>query len=316
MAANFTGNTQALIRTELWQRQLEEILHEKLLSVPYTRQIDFPDGSAMTFPSMGTAIVRDLPENSEITFDAVDTTDQQMVLNDPVVAANSFSEVLLEDALWSSDLLSKIPVEQSIAIMERFESDVLELANDQSGGAGNSNDINGYAHRMIGQGANQTMAPDDFARAHLSLVKAKVDDTGLIAIVDPTVAYALETSTNLVNVDSNPRWEGIIGEGMYKNMRFVKNVYGFDVVTSNLLADVASETIGSDTVSNAKTNIFMSASNERLLPFALAWKRRAMMDRDRDFNTGMEKVKTTARWGTKLIREDNLVTVLTDTTQV
>ena len=316
MASNYTGNTQALVRTELWQKQLEEITHEHLTGTPFVRQIDFPDGSAMTFPSMGSSLVRDLPENSEITFDAVDTTDQQMTLNDPVVSASSFSEVLLEDSLWSSDLVSKVPVEQSQAIMERFESDVFTLANAQSAGTGNANNINGFAHRMIGQGTNQVMTPTDFSRAHLSLVKSKVSDTGLIAIVDPTVAFELENSTNLINVSNNPRWEGIIGEGIYKNMRFVKNVMGFDVLTSNLLPDVASETIGADTVTNGKTNIFMSAAEERMLPFALAWKRRPIMSRDNDFNTGTEKVKTTARWGTKLIREDNLVTIITDATQV
>lgn len=317
MSANYTGNTQSLIRSELWQRQLEEILHEQLLGTPFVRQIDFPDGSAMTFPSMGSAVVRDLPENSEVTFDAVDTTEQQMTLNDPVVAANSISEILLEDSMWASDMLSKIPQEQATAIMERFETDVLSLANSQSGGLGNANNINGTAHRLAASGTNQVIAVEDFAKARYSLTKAKVPTTNLVAIVDPSVAYELETSAQLVNVSNNPRWEGIVETGIQNNMRFIRNVYGFDCYESNLLpTQSVSETIGATTVTNPVTNIFMSASNERLLPFCLAWKRRAKMDRDFDFKLREEQIITTARWGTKLIREDNLVTIVSDNAQV
>jgi len=89
MSANYTGNTGSLIRSELWQRQLEEILDERLLGTPFVRQIDFPDGSAFTMPSMGTAVTRVLPEGTEVTFDAFDTGEKQMTLQDPVVSATS-----------------------------------------------------------------------------------------------------------------------------------------------------------------------------------------------------------------------------------
>lgn len=312
MSSNNTSNTSALIRSELWQRQLEETLHEMLLGTPFVRQLDFPDGDSFTMPSMGTATVRTLPEDTEVTFDALDTGEQSFVLEEPVVAATSISEVFLEDSLWASDFLSNTPVEHAIAIMERFETDVLGLADSQADKATGSQ-IAGVDHRRRGHGTSNHIAPEDFAFAGYSLKKAKVPSQNLIAIVDPSVAYDLETSTNLVNVSNNPRWEGIIASGISKNMRFVKNVYGFDIFESNLLAD-STETLDSQAFTAGKQNIFMSASREMLLPFAIAWRRRPKMDRDFDFKRREEQIVTTARWGKKIVRDDNLVITVTEAT--
>jgi hypothetical protein len=159
------------------------------------------------------------------------------------------------------------------------------------------------------------MTPTDFAYAHYALLKAKIQPKNMVAIVDPSVAYALETSTNLVNVSNNPQWQGVIESGLHRNMRFVKNVYGFDVFESNLLAD-ANETIGSKTTTAGKANIFMSLDREMMKPFAIAWRRRPKLDRQFDMKTREEQITTTARWGTLLSREDNLIVTISDTDQV
>lgn len=316
MSAMNRSNIDSLIRSELWQQQLEETLHEPLMATEsFTRQVDFPDGSAMTFVSIGTATVRTLPEDTEVVFDALDTAEKQMTLRDPVVATTSISELALEDSMWRNQLLSAVPVEHAAAIMERFQTDVFSLANSQALGTGNANNINGIAHRRIARGTNETMSPQDFAYARYALTKAKVPSMNLIAIVDPSVAYALETSTNLVNVSNNPQWQGIIETGIEKNMRFIRNVYGFDVYETNMLAD-ANETIGGLTTAAGKANIFMSAGREMLLPFMVAWKSRPKLERQFDFRLREEQILTRARWSTKLTRDDNLVVIISDTDQV
>lgn len=315
MPANITGNSGSVIRSELWQAQLEEILHEQLTGTPFVRQVDFPDGSAFTMPSIGTALVRDLPETAEITFDALDTGEVTITKNDPVVAANSISRMLMEDSMWSSDIMSALPVEQAFAIAERFETDILNLAMSQFNGTDDLNNINGVAHRRVATGTNEVMVPADFAFAGFSLKKAKIPTVGLVAIVDPSVSFALETSTNLVNVSNNPRWEGIIESGITQNMRFIKNVYGFDVFESNLLP-TANETINSVTTAAGKANIFLSVANQNLLPFVLAWVRKPTMEVEDVLKTQETQVVTTARWGTGLVRDENLVVILSDTDQV
>lgn len=315
MSGNTVSNSGSVIRSELWQAQLEEILHEQLLGTPFVRQLDFPDGSAFTMPSIGTPLVRDLPEGTNVTFDALDTGEVTISMNAPVVAANSISRVLMEDSMWGPEMLASVAPEQAQAIMERFETDVLSLANSQFGGQGNANAINGVNHRKIAGGTNETIVPSDFAYAKYALGKAKVPQMNLIAIVDPSVAYGLETATNLVNFSNNPRWEGIVSTGIDQNMRFIKNVYGFDVYESNMLP-TANETIGSLTTTAGKANIFMSASRVTLLPFVLAWRRRPMVESDSPIIQQETQVLTTARWGTGLVRDENLIVIPSDTDQV
>ena len=315
MSGNNTNNSQAIIRGEVWQVQLEEILHENLIAVPFVRQVDFPDGNQFTMPSIGTPLVRDLPEGTELTFDALDTGEVNITMNAPVVAANSLSQILMEGSMWAAEAISSLPVEQAQAIMERFETDTLALAMTQSGGTNNANNINGVAHRKIATGTNEVMAVKDFAFAGYSLQKAKVARSNLIAIVDPSVGYALETATNLTNVSNNPRWEGIIETGITENYRFVRNVFGFDVFESNMLPTM-NETIGGLTTTAGKANLFMSLARPSIAPFVLAWRRKPILVAEWNNKKKQTEVDTTARWGSGLVREENLVVIASDTDQV
>jgi hypothetical protein len=155
------------------------------------------------------------------------------------------------------------------------------------------------------------MTVNDFAKALYSLKKANVPDRNLIAIVDPSVEYTLNTLTNLTNVSNNPRWEGIITSGIASGMRFVKNVYGFDVYTSNYLpvaGTAGSETINSVSVANGVCNIFFSATSD-ILPFVGAWRQMPKVDGEWNKDFQREEYMTTARYGLKVYRPENLVVV-------
>lgn len=313
MSGNNTGNTQALIRQEIYQAELEEILHERLMGVgSIVRDVPFPDGNILTMPSISTPVVRDLPEDTEIVFDTLDSGQVSIRLNAPISSANKVTRVFREDSMWANELVASIPTEQAVAIMERVETDVFALANRQFAGANNTNTINGTAHRFVGRGTGQTMTPSDFAYAGYSLTQAKIPDMGRVGIVHPSVAYWLNTTTNIVNISNNPRWEGIIETGMDKEFKFVRNIFGFDIFESNLLAD-ANETISGKTTTSGKANIFMSIARPGLLPFVMSWKRQPEVNVQEVFNLDKElQVVTTARYGTGMVRDENLVVCLTD----
>lgn len=308
---NTTDNAN-LADQELWQAMLEVNLDEFLTNVPFVRQIAFGTGEIFTLPSIGDAVTRDLPEGTSVTFDGLDSGEVQVVKEDTVVAAISLSEKFMEDSRWTAELLTEVPNRITVALMEEFESRVFRLQSTQSQGTGNANNINGFPHRLIATGPNETIIPQDFASARLSLKKAKVFDQGLVAIVDPTVAFALETLSALATVSDNPRWEGIVANGLSQNMRFVKNVYGFDVWESNLLDD-ANETIGSLTTTAGKANLFMSVARESILPFVVAWVKRPQIETKWDMIEREQQVVGTTRWGRRLTREANLVVIISDT---
>lgn len=320
MAGNNTSNTQALIVSEIWSDEIQDILHEMLLQVNIARQVDFPDGDKLTIPSIGTPVVRTRGEQEDFTFDNLDTGEVAIILRDEVYAANAISKKLRQDSRWIDNVGAMLPMEQAVAIMERYQTDLLALANHQFAGQSNANTINGAPHRWVGKGANSKIALSDFAGVNYVATQSKIPQTGMIGIVHPSVVNEIETQFGTSSaVSYNPRFEGILESGLAPDMKFVKNIYGIDLYVSNLLP-TANETIdtgsGARATTNGVANIFMNVSDTRLLPFVAAWKEqpttKSFIDEyNDDLNTA-----TTARWGNGLVRDENCIVVLTNTDQV
>lgn len=312
-----SGFTQAtdnhLIRSEVWSSQLKEVLLDELMATNYVRMLsEFPDGDTFTIPSIGQAVVDNYEEDTSVLYRAMDTGEFQFQITEYLSSGVYITEKMKQDSFYMSQLVSTFVPAQHRAIMKRFETDVLNLAMSQT--ASDANTINGAAHRFVASGTSETMDIADFAKARYALKKANVPDTNLVAIVDPSVEYKLNTMSNLVNVSNNPAWEGIVSSGIATGMRFIKNVYGFDVYTSNNLAD-ANETISGRTTAAGKANMFFSAAPD-VLPFVGAWRQMPKVDSEFNKDYQREEYVTTARYGVKLFRPENLVVVLSDTDQV
>lgn len=308
-----TANSELLIRTEVWSSQLKMVLEDQLMAAGYVGWLsEFPDGTTFTIPSVGQAQVSDYIEDEAITYAPLDTGEFQLTINKYKASGIYITDKAKQDMFYMSQLTSSFVPKQERAIMEQVEADIFALQTEQT--ASDLNAINGANHRYVAGGTNQVMEPEDFARARYALKKANVPDTSLVAIVDPSVEYALNTMTNLANVSNNPRWEGVIAEGIATGMRFVKNVYGFDVFVSNNLDD-SNQTIDSKTTTAGKANLFFSAEAD-VLPFIGAWRQMPQVESERNKDFQRDEFVISARYGVKLYREENLVVVLSDTDQV
>ena len=320
-----TANSAQLIRSELWASQLKEVLQDDLNAQGWVNWLsEFPDGDQFTIPSIGESTLRDYVEDTDIVFDSIDTGEFTFAITDYVSSGHYITEKNRQDAFYAAQLEAAFVPSQARALGERLESDILALAaGGASGGqtAGNVNAINGANHRFVATGTSETMAIADFAKALYSLKKANVPGNSLVAIVDPSVEYEINTLTNIVNMSNNPRWEGIVTSGIGSDMTFVKNIFGFDVYVSNYLADAGasqdgSETIGALATTNGKCNTFFSAASSDLLPFMGAMRQMPKVDAGYDYKKQREEYVTTARYGLKVYRPENLVVILTDTDQV
>jgi len=313
-----TGQSALLIRSEIWASQLKEVLQDDLDAQGWVNWLsEFPDGDQFTIPSIGENTLRDYVEDTDIVFDALDTGEFTFTITDYVSSGNYITEKNRQDAFYAARLEAAFVPGQARALGERLETDILGLAaGGASGGqtADATNAINGAEHRFIGTGTNETMAVADFAKALYGLKKANVPGSSLVAIVDPSVEYEINTLTNIVNVSNNPRWEGIIETGIGSDMTFIKNIFGFDVFVSNYLP-TANETITLTTAAG-KANIFFSAASPDLLPFMGAMRQMPKVDAAYNLHKQREEYVTTARYGLKVYRPENLVCVLTDTDQV
>lgn len=314
-----TGNSAVLTRSEVWSTQLKEVLQDDLNAQGWVNWLsEFPDGDQFTVPSIGEATVRDYTEDTDVVYDALDTGEFTFTITEYVSSAHYITEKARQDLYYAAQLEGAFVPYQARALSEKLETDILALgAGGASGGqtADDTNTINSAEHRFVGTGTNETFAVADAAKALYALKKANVPSSNLIAIVDPSVEYELNTLTNIVNMSNNPRWEGIIESGIGSDMRFIKNIFGFDFYVSNYLP-TANETISSVTTAAGKANIFMSAAAPDLLPFMGAMRQMPKVDGEYNKDRQREEYVTTARYGLKVYRPENLVCVLTDTDQV
>lgn len=310
-----TTNNSHLIRSDLWSRQIKEIFEEELMAQKYVNWIsDFPDGDTIHIPSIGQAEVLDYSEGQAIRYTAMDTGDFTFSIDQYKSSATYITEKMKQDSFYTNQLMSRFVPAQARAIAVAMETKVLEVGPDGQTASG-LNTINGGDHRFVASGTNETMAPEDFARAKYALQKANAPMTNLVAIVDPSVEYKLSTLTNLVNVSNNPHWEGIVRSGMSTGMRFITNIYGFDVYTSDYLKSGIAETIDSVTTTTAAANLFFSAAPEAL-PFVGHVRQSPKVDSEYNKDYQREEYVTTCRYGFKLYRPESLVVVLSDTDQV
>ena len=318
---SMTTTTGALLtRSEIWSTQLKEVLQDELNAQGWVNWLsEFPDGDQFTIPSIGESTLRDYVEDTDVVFDALDTGEFTFSITDYKSAGHYITEKARQDLFYASQLEAKFVPSQARALAEQLESDILALAaGGASGGqtAADTNSINGAEHRFIGTGTNETFAVADAAKALFALKKANVPSSNLVAIVDPSVEYELNTLTNLVNVSNNPRWEGIIETGIGSDMRFIRNIFGFDFYVSNYLPKDQNENIGTPTTASGVANIFMSAASTDLLPFMGAMRQMPKVDAGYNMHKQREEYVTTCRYGLKVYRPENLVVILTDDDQV
>ena len=309
--ANTTANTGLLIRSEIWSSQLKEELLDELQAMTYVNWMsEFPDGDTFTIPSIGQALADDYVENTPVQYRALDTGEFQFTITEYKSSGHYITKKARQDAFYSAQLEAGFVPKEHRALMVGLEEDIMELQTGQT--VSDLNAINGASHRWVAAGTSNDMTVNDFAKARFALKKANVPDTQLIAIVDPSVEYTFNTLTNLVNVSNNPMWEGIVSDGIATGMKFIKNIYGFDVFVSNYLDDVASETIDSRTTTNGKANLLFSAAAGDTLPFVGAWRQLPEVDSQFNQDLQREEYVTTARYGVKLFRPENFVVVMSE----
>ncbi|QBQ72655.1 major capsid protein [Roseobacter phage CRP-4] len=321
MAGMISSNTdmQRLIRSEVYSSELKEILRDEMQAQRYVRMLDgFPDGDTFTIPTIGETTVADYTEDAAVSYVPMDTAEFQFTVDKYLQSASYMTKKAAQDSFYSAQLEARFVPEQERAIMEHFETTT--FASPEVGVTANSAETtDGVAHRIAG-GNSGRLELADFAFARYALKKSNVPDRGMVAIVDPSVEYQLNTLTNLVNVSNNPMWEGIVRDGIATGMRFVANVYGFDVYTSNYLkatvADAAlleadGTTAADFSTNNGVANLFFS-SDAGANPFVGAWRQMPEVDYEYNKDYQRHEYVTTARYGVKKYRPEGIVTIVSN----
>ena len=321
MAGMISSNTdmQRLIRSEVYSSELKEILRDEMQAQRYVRMLDgFPDGDTFTIPTIGETTVADYTEDAAVSYVPMDTAEFSFTVDKYLQSASYMTKKAAQDSFYSAQLEARFVPEQERAIMEHFETTT--FASPEVGVTANSAETtDGVAHRIAG-GNSGRLELADFAFARYALKKSNVPDRGMVAIVDPSVEYQLNTLTNLTNVSNNPMWEGIVRDGIATGMRFVANVYGFDVYTSNYLKNTVADaalleadgTTAQDfSTNNGVANLFFS-SDAGANPFVGAWRQMPEVDYEYNKDYQRHEYVTTARYGVKKYRPEGIVSIVSN----
>jgi len=309
-----------LIRSEIWSAELKDILEDEMMAQRYVRMLEgFPDGDQFTIPSIGQLQVDNYEEDTDVQYRPMDTGEFTFTITEYLSSATYITKKAQQDAFYASQVESSFVPKQNRAIMAHFENTTFK-APEVGITANSTASIDGFEHRWAASGTGARITVNDFARARYHLKKSNVPDTGLVAIVDPSVEFTINTLTNLTSVSDNPRWEGIVSTGIATGMKFVKNVFGFDVYTSNYLADATADNALTNkadtpanvdfTTNNGKVNLFFSAFEQ---PFIGAWRQAPQVDYEYNKDKQRHEYVTTARYGVKLWRPENMIRVISKT---
>lgn len=314
MAGFMTANDDHLIRAELWSNQLKSLLMDDLIGTKYVKPItDFPDGALINIPSIGEAQTHDFVEGQSAVYDKMDTGNFQFSFDKYTYSGHSISEKFKRDSFYSGDVLAAFAPRQHRALMERVETHILSRG-PAAQTPSDANLINGIARRRVGSGTGERITLEDFAKARLALSKSHLPMSNLVAIVDPSVTYTLQTQANLVNALSPmPSYEKIMRDGGVTGTRFVFNVFGFDVYESNYLQNGLTDTISGVSTSNGVANLFFSAAPGDTLPIIGGFRQMPTVHSKFDMDTQEERYLTICEWGFKVYRPENMVVIITDT---
>ena len=323
--SQLTSNTSAFIEAQQYSQFILENLHDYLLPEGMWRDVtDFGSGTTLRIKTVGTVTIQDAAEDTPLNYSPIDTGEITLSITDYVGDAWKVSDDLREDGSQVDTLMAMRAMESTRALGENHETRFLNVANAAQTSA-NLNLVNGRPHRWVGSAAGnaRTVTLDDFIAMKLAFDKANSPASGRIAIVDPVVEATLNSLQNLVNVSNNPMFEGMVTEGFARDHKFVRNIFGWDIYTSNFLPTLtATEAINassygltSETAAvGDKANVFMCVADDSCKPIMHAWRRAPKTEGWRDNEERADKFQVTSRFGLGAQRVDTLGVILTHPT--
>lgn len=311
-----------LKRNEVFNDQLKEMFEQELMAMATVKFINnFGDGDNWKVSSLGELPIDQVSEGVSLPERRPDTGQFVFNINEFVGVKVPFTDKFMEDDFLSSAAIATLPRKMKRAFDEYFESQVFKIQRVQT--TNDPNVINTAAHRLVGSG-DATPTPvggitvEDFAFARFALQKAAAPLTNLVAFVDPSLEFNINLTSTIIDISFNPRWEGIIetGMGMPDGIRFLRNIFGFDVFVTDFLdtATAAEASVVSFDGSNGvlvgdKACQFMTLADDDAKPYIGSWRRTPRIDSWRDFDVETEFHQLTSRFGLNLWRPESLVTI-------
>lgn len=313
--AHTTYNTSNFIDAQVYSSLILGTFDEYIMPDAFYRNVsDFPGGTTLNIKTIGDVSIQELYEDVPPVYNAISTGTVTLTITDYVGNAWYVSDILRQDGSQIDALMAEYARKNMQALAEEFETRLYATANSAQT-ASDLNNINGFKHRFVASGSNDTMSEDDLIDMKLSFDKAKVPMAGRVAIVDPVVEATFNKKVILTSqVDMNPTNQALMESGFAQDHKFLVNLFGWNIWTSNLLPKGISETVDSVSVSDGIANIFMCVADDSCKPLMAAWRQMPTVETERDIDNARDKFIVRSRYGVGSQRVDSLGVILTSAT--
>lgn len=316
-----TGNTTAFIEAQQYSKFIIDNLHDGLMPASWYRNVsDFPNGTTLNIKVVGTATIQDVEEDKAIAYSPIDTNTITMSITDYIGDAWYVTDVLKQDGAQIEQLMAMRAMESTRAIQEDFETKFLYAAGISSQTASSGNQINGFDHRWVADSAadnSYKIGLTDFVDMKLSFDKANVPQHGRVALVDPVVEATLNKLAANFSVDRNAKFQALLEDGFVREHKFLFNLFGWDIWTSNRLPRLAAaETITHGATSETApvgsvANLFMCVADDSVKPMMGCWRQHPSVEGERNKDLARNEFVTRARFGFGRQRPESLGVVIT-----
>ena len=307
-----TSNSQAFIEAEQYSSFILNNLHDGLLPQTFYRNVsDFGSGTTLHIKTVGTVTIQEAAEDTPLVYNPIESGEVTLQVTNYIGDAYYVTDDLREDGSQVEQLMAGRAVESTRAIQETFESRFLSVCNAAQTNA-NPNTINGFAHRIASAETNNVFALKHLIAMRLAFDKANVPDSGRVFICDPVVEATLNGLVTITH-DVSPFGEMILKEGMARGQRFVMQLFGWDIITSNRLP-TGTFSDGTTSVTGGVANIFMCVLDDNTKPIMAAWRRMPKVEGERNKDRARDEFVTRCRWGMGPQRVDTLGVLITSAT--
>lgn len=304
-----TSNSQAFIEAEQYSSFILNNLHDGLLPQTFYRNVsDFGSGTTLHIKTVGSVTIQEAAEDTPLVYNPIESGEVSLQITNYVGDAWYVTDDLREDGSQIEQLMSARSVESTRALQETFESRFLSVCNSAQTNA-NANTINGFAHRLASAETNNVFALKHLIAMRLAFDKANVPDSGRVFICDPVVEATLNGLVTITH-DVSPFGEMILKEGMARGQRFVMQLFGWDIITSNRLP-TGTFSDGTTSVTGGVANIFMCVLDDNTKPIMAAWRRMPKVEGERNKDRARDEFVTRCRWGMGPQRVDTLGVLIT-----
>ena len=304
-----TSNSQAFIEAEQYSSFILNNLHDGLLPQTFYRNVsDFGSGTTLHIKTVGSVTIQEAAEDTPLVYNPIESGEVSLQITNYVGDAWYVTDDLREDGSQIEQLMSARSVESTRALQETFESRFLSVCNAAQTNA-NANVINGFAHRVASAETDNVFALKHLIAMRLAFDKANVPDSGRVFICDPVVEATLNGLVTITH-DVSPFGEMILKEGMARGQRFVMQLFGWDIITSNRLP-TGTFSDGTTSVTSGVANIFMCVLDDNTKPIMAAWRRMPKVEGERNKDRARDEFVTRCRWGMGPQRVDTLGVLIT-----